>query len=138
MVRHGALVNESDNIERWKAGQGGTFRALAFRGVEGSNDARHASAFHPIAEDFAKKAQRIGKFEGSDDDMRWWVGMVSSWAISLREPDFILAQYPIMWCRLIDEFPFQQRVLARFVEARFGGRPVPLFSLPDFIPHDGA
>ncbi len=137
MVWRGELVNNPENIEHWLKGSGPVaFQATKRRGVEGSKDPRHATAFHPIADDIARKARALGCLDSTSGDGVWWIAMVNSWKVALAEPDFILAQYPIVWCRLIGEYPFQQRVLARFVEARFGGRALPQFSLPDFIPHD--
>ena len=139
MAWKGELVNESDNIARWLNGSGPVaFRATKFRGTEGSKEARHASAFHPAAHDFVRKAHRFSAMVGTMDDLLWWTTMVPAWSAVLAEQDPILAQTPALWCRIIGEADFYNHTLSRFVEARFGGRPLPKFTLPDFNPHDDA
>src|SRR5208337_343712 len=63
MVRYGELVNDPENVKTFTTASGPVvfhYSKGTVRGDEGSSHPRDSSAFHPRADDLARKARRLG------------------------------------------------------------------------------
>jgi hypothetical protein len=140
-VRFGQLVNEAANIEGFTTGSAGAWFEYGEKDVRGHRYAvkdkrRNSSAFHPRADDLARKARRLLQQTRSWEDTVWLANMAAAWAFALGGESLGMAyNRASIHCWKIGETRFFERVLRPIVEHRFGRGPAPAFSAPDFNPH---
>ena len=142
-VRFGELtyVSEAAKLGNPEGVLGFRFASPDVRGRAGgaSESRRNSSAFHPRADDLARKARRLLNNDCGADDGRWFLAMTQAWIATLAVKAFKAA-----WllassrCFVAGEIAFFKRVMEPIIESRFQLGPEPRFSAPDFIPHDSA
>jgi hypothetical protein len=141
MVRRGALINDPENVAAFQRGGTALFEADAYRGNQDAQNARrrNTSAFHPPADDLARKARRLLNQTSSWEDTVWLADMSAAWAFALGASSFDMAyNRASIHCWKISETRFFERVLRPIVEHRFDRGPAPAFTAPDFFPHASA
>jgi hypothetical protein len=142
-VLPGEVVNTEENLENLTNWRGNVLFHLApreqRRGEEGSKEPRNQSAFHPRADDLARKARKFAALPISSHDGSWFEKMTCAWMATQRGHDWTVSHAGArLCCDNIDEMPIFKRALEPIINFRFGRGPEPRFRLPDFIPHDPA
>jgi hypothetical protein len=136
-LRYGRPVESEENIQAMRDGR--PFEIVWMKTLEkqhgdekGSKEhPRNKSAFHAMADDFARKERRLGKLDGKTEDGRWFEAMAGAWMLCLDGNSPASFAMAARLATSVNEFAYFEQKMAPMFIGRCNFLPV-----PDFLPHD--
>jgi hypothetical protein len=133
-LRYGRPVEDAENIQAMRKGR--PFK-IRWQGKQHGNEKgpkehpRNKSAFHAMADDFARKERKLGKLDGKTDDGRWFNAMAMAWMLCLDGNSPASFAMAARLARSVNETAYFKQKMAPMFIGRCNFLPV-----PDFLPHD--